>query len=180
MTPASGGPDQIAPVLYRRMAAYNAWMTGKTYAAAAKMSDAERKADRGAFFRSVHSTLNHIVFGDRAWLGRFTGRAYDIKPMGIDLFEDFEDLQAAHLAICGEISAFCDELTPAWLAGDLRWTSGMDGIARRRPRWMLVTHMFNHQTHHRGQVSTLLSQAGIDVGVTDLPFMPDLADPQEQ
>ncbi|MEO9529107.1 DinB family protein [Roseibium sp.] len=176
MTRDTDEPDMGFPVLYRRMAAYNALMTERVYAAAGQLSDAERKADKGAFFRSVHSTLNHILFADRAWMGRFTGRSYEIKGMGVDLYEDFEALKAAHLAMCGDISAFCEELTPKWLAGDLQWTSGMDGIARSRPRWLLVTHMFNHQTHHRGQLSTLLTQAGIDIGVTDLPFMPDLAE----
>ncbi|MEC9401299.1 MAG: DinB family protein, partial [Pseudomonadota bacterium] len=82
--------------------------------------------------------------------------------------------KAAHFDMCLQISDFAEWLTIDWLAEDLEWTSGQDGIPRSRPRWMLVTHMFNHQTHHRGQVSTLLTQAGHDIGVTDLPFMPDL------
>ena len=167
---------QIDPILYQRMAAYNGWMTEKVYAAAGKLSDAERKEDRGAFFKSVHSTLNHILFADRAWLGRFTGRTYEIKGMGVDLYENFADLTAAQSAINQDTIAFARDLTPDWLAGTQEWTSGMDGITRQRPRWLLVTHMFNHQTHHRGQVTTLLTQAGIDVGVTDLPFMPDLVE----
>lgn len=162
------------PALYQRFAKYNNWMTEKVYAAACELSDAERKADRGAFFGSVHSTLNHILFADRAWMGRFTGRAYEIRGMGVDLYDDFAELQEAHLAMCADIAAFTDTLTPEWLAGMQVWTSVTDKKQRQRPRWMLVSHMFNHQTHHRGQVSTLLSQAGKDIGVTDLPFMPDL------
>ncbi|CTQ56656.1 DinB family protein [Roseibium album] len=164
----------IYPALYQRMAKYNAWMTEKSYVASEKMSDAERKEDRGAFFKSVHSTLNHILFADRAWLGRFTGTRYEIKGMGVDLYEDFAELKAAHLAISVDIVAFADEVSPEWLSGMLEWTSGVDGVPRQRPRWLCVTHMFNHQTHHRGQLSTLLTQAGIDLGVTDLPFTPDL------
>ncbi|EAV41991.1 hypothetical protein SIAM614_25267 [Roseibium aggregatum IAM 12614] len=164
----------IDPTLYRRMAKYNSWMTEKVYAAADQMSDEDRKADRGAFFRSVHSTLNHILFADRAWMGRFTGRKYDIKGMGVDLYESFDELKAAHFDMCLQISDFAEWLTMDWLAEDQEWTSGQDRITRSRPRWLLVTHMFNHQTHHRGQVSTLLTQAGHDIGVTDLPFMPDL------
>ena len=164
----------VDPTLYRRMARYNGWMTEKVYAAADLMSDEDRKADRGAFFRSVHSTLNHILFADRAWMGRFTGRRYEIKGMGVDLYESFDELKAAHFDMCLQISEFADGLTIDWLAEDQEWTSGQDRITRSRPRWLLVTHMFNHQTHHRGQVSTLLTQAGHDIGVTDLPFMPDL------
>jgi len=166
----------IDPVIYQRMAKYNAWMTEKAYAAAGRLGDAERKADRGAFFRSVHSTLNHILFADRAWMSRFTGRPYEIRGMGVDLFEEFEELKAAHLEMCADIAAFADDLTPDWLAGTLEWKGVTNPVPRSRPRWLLVTHMFNHQTHHRGQLSTLLTQAGQDIGVTDLPFMPDLAD----
>jgi uncharacterized damage-inducible protein DinB len=162
------------PELYQRMAKYNSWMTEKVYAAAGALSDADRKADRGAFFRSVHSTLNHILFADRAWMRRFTGTPYEIKGMGVDLYEDFPELKTEHLRMCEDISAFTGQLTADWLAGTLEWTSVTDKTARSRPRWLLVSHMFNHQTHHRGQVSTLLSQAGADIGVTDLPFMPDL------
>lgn len=164
----------IDPALYQRMALYNSWMTEKAYAAAEKMSDADRKEDRGAFFKSVHSTLNHILFADRAWMGRFTGKNYEIKGMGVDLYEDFAELKAAHLAMCADITAFADALTPQWLDEIHEWTSVTDKARRQRPRWLLVTHMFNHQTHHRGQLSTLLTQAGQDIGVTDLPFMPDL------
>lgn len=164
------------PLLYQRMAAYNAWMTDKAYAAAGLLSDAERKADRGAFFRSIHSTLNHLLFADRAWMRRFTGTPYEIKGMGVDLYADFDALKSAHLEMCADISAFADGLTPDWLAGSLEWKGVTNPTPRSRPRWLLVTHMFNHQTHHRGQLSTLLTQAGQDIGVTDLPFMPDLMD----
>jgi len=167
---------QIDPALYRRLARYNAWMTEKAYDAAGQLSDVERKADRGAFFRSVHSTLNHLLFADRAWMRRFTGTPYEIRGMGVDLYEEFDELKAAHLAMCRDITVFADQLTSEWLAGTLEWTSVTDKTSRQRPRWLLVTHMFNHQTHHRGQLSTLLTQAGQDIGVTDLPFMPDLVE----
>ncbi len=164
---------QVDLEIYRRMAAYNTWMTGKVYQTAGKMSDADRKEDRGAFFKSVHSTLNHILFADRAWMRRFTGTPYEIKGMGVDLFENFDALQDAHLAICSDIEAFAGSLTSVWLAEDEVWTN-TQGETNSRPRWLLVTHMFNHQTHHRGQITTLFSQAGVDVGPTDLPYMPDL------
>lgn len=165
---------QIDPALYQRLAAYNSWMTEKAYAAAGKMSDTERKEDRGAFFRSVHSTLNHLLFADRVWMSRFTGKPYDVNGMGIDIYDNFEELREAHLDMCGDIAAFADQLSAEWLAETMTWTRSTDNVTRQRPRWLLVTHMFNHQTHHRGQLSTLLTQAGIDIGVTDLPFMPDL------
>lgn len=161
--------------LFQRLAAYNAWMTEKAYKAADKMSDADRRQNRGAFFKSVHSTLNHILFADRVWMSRFSDKTYDVKGMGVDIFEDYSDLKSAHLAMCDDIVVFTGQLTSDWLAEDLKWTKSTDGVARARPRWLLVMHMFNHQTHHRGQLSTLFTQAGIDIGVTDLPYMPDLA-----
>ncbi|TYC49757.1 DUF664 domain-containing protein [Rhodobacterales bacterium] len=167
---------QMDPALYQGLSAYNTWMTEKAYETAGGLSDEERKADRGAFFRSIHSTLNHILFADRIWLGRFTGRTYDVRGMGVDICDDFEDLRSSHLAICAEVSEFTNDLTAGWLAGTLEWTSGQDGTVRRRPRWLVVSHMFNHQTHHRGQLTTLFAQAGVDIGRTDLVFMPDVED----
>ncbi|MEM9633700.1 MAG: DinB family protein [Pseudomonadota bacterium] len=165
---------QVDVALYQRMAAYNAWMTEKSYQAAAKMSDKERRQDRGAFFRSVHSTLNHILFGDRAWMNRFWVKTYDIKGMGVDIYEDFSELKAAHLEISRDIVTFSGGLSTEWLSEVMEWKSTTDGTSRKRPRWLLIMHMFNHQTHHRGQLSALFTQAGLDIGVTDLPFMPDL------
>ncbi|MEL7528134.1 MAG: DinB family protein, partial [Pseudomonadota bacterium] len=117
---------QIDPGLYQRLAAYNTWMSEKAYAAAARMSDEERKADKGAFFKSVHSTLNHILFADRVWMNRFSGASYAVNGMGVDIFEDFEALQAAHLEMCGDIETFADKLTSAWLAEPMVWTRSTD------------------------------------------------------
>jgi uncharacterized damage-inducible protein DinB len=158
--------------LYRTFARYNQWMNEKVYTVCAGIDDAERKRDRGAFFRSIHGTLNHLLFGDRAWMGRFTGKRYEIKPNGVDLYDDFEALRAARIEMDQDILDWTADLTEEWLAGELHWTSGLDGQTRTRPRWMLVSHLFNHQTHHRGQLTTLLCQLGYDVGATDLPWMP--------
>jgi uncharacterized damage-inducible protein DinB len=149
-------------------------MNQKVYAVCAGIDDAERRRDRGAFFRSVHGTLNHLLFGDRIWMGRFTGRAYAYAPMGEDLYADFEELRAAREAMDEDIIAWSAGLTEAGLREDLSWTSGVDGVTRSRPRWLLASHLFNHQTHHRGQLTTLLTQLGHDVGPTDLPWMPGL------
>lgn len=166
-----GVPD---PQLYRTFARYNQWMNQKVYEVCAGIDDSARRRDRGAFFRSIHGTLNHLLFGDRTWMGRFTGRRYPVAPMGVDLYEDFEELRAARTAMDEDILAWTASLTGGWLAEPLTWTSGVDGIVRTRPRWLLASHLFNHQTHHRGQLTTLLSQLGHDVGSTDLPWMEDV------
>lgn len=164
----------IEPEVFQRYAKYNAWMNGKIYTVCGEMDDALRKRDQRAFFRSIHSTLNHLLFGDRAWMKRFTGRPYEIKPIGTDLYEEFEALRAARTEMDRDILAWTGGLERQWLEGELTWTSGADGKTRSRAAWLLVLHMFNHQTHHRGQLSTLLSQQGLDIGPTDLPWMPDL------
>ncbi|QZA82699.1 DinB family protein [Deefgea piscis] len=158
------------------MAAYNQWQNQQMYAAAASLSDAERKADRGAFFKSIHSTLNHIVWGDLMWLSRFTGETLISSPSGVDVYADFAELHAARMALDARIIEWANGLDAAWLNEPVTWTSQVYGFTQTIPRWVQVQHFFNHQTHHRGQVSTLLMQQGIDVGVTDLPLLPMLND----
>jgi uncharacterized damage-inducible protein DinB len=149
-------------------------MNQKTYEVCAGIDDAERRRDRGAFFKSIHGTLNHLLFGDRIWLRRFTGRPYEAAPVGVDLYDDFEALRAARIAMDRDIVDWTDAMSEAWLRDDQSWTSGIDGVTRTRPGWLLASPLFNHQTHHRGQLTTLLCQLGHDVGPTDLPWMPGI------
>ncbi len=164
----------ISPAHAQRMAAYNRWMNGKLYAAAAGLSEAQRREDRGAFFKSLHGTLNHLMYADTAWLYRFTGRSIDALDPKRELFDDFEAMRAARAALDAEIQRWAEGLTEDWLREPFNYYSQILGRSLTRPAWMLVTHLFNHQTHHRGQATTLLTQFGADVGVTDLPAMPDL------
>ncbi|MCZ7681755.1 MAG: DinB family protein [Sandaracinaceae bacterium] len=159
------------------MARYNRWMNEKLYAVAGELSDEERKRDRGAFFGSIHRTLNHLLLADRVWLGRFTGATLEqgeLGPGGIrtldqELYADFDDLRRERSRTDDEIDAFVATLTPDKLAGNLRYLRA--GKVNELPLWHAVAHLFNHQTHHRGQVTTLLMQAGHDPGVTDLVAM---------
>lgn len=161
----------------RRMAAYNGWMNDKLYAAAAQLDDEARKRDRGAFFGSIHGTLDHLLYGDEAWMRRFTGRSLDGLSIPEALFDDFALMHQQRTALDRRIVDWVEGLTPEWLASDFRYYSLAYRGTFVRPAWLLVAHMFNHGTHHRGQVTTLLMQAGIDPGVTDLPAMPDLPPP---
>jgi uncharacterized damage-inducible protein DinB len=138
------------------MAAYNGWMNRKVYEAAAALSDQERKADRGAFFRSIHSTLNHILWGDRVWLSRFNHKTYPAGGIGVDLFDEFDALLEARQAMHCEIITWATQLDNAQLVGTLTWFSGVAQRALSRSRCLCVTQMFNHQTHHRGQVTTFI------------------------
>lgn len=157
------------------LARYNRWMNGKLYAACERLSDEQRKAERGAFFGSIHRTLNHLLVGDLIWLSRFTGSSREGLHIARPLHEDHAALAAQRRQTDEALIAFADQLTPDWLAADLEVHSTR-GVYRR-PAWLLVTHLFNHQTHHRGQITTLLSQQGIDIGATDLPVLPELDAP---
>lgn len=169
MTEAMPFPGQ-----YALMARYNHWMKEKLYAICADIPDAERKKDRGAFFKSIHGTLNHLLYGDLVWLARFRGEPIPTVIIS-ELHADFDELRAARIAKDREILDWTAALTPEWLAAPFAYRSNVDGRTRTMPAWILVTHLFNHQTHHRGQLTTLIMQSGIDPGVTDIPFLPEFA-----
>jgi uncharacterized damage-inducible protein DinB len=155
-------------------AEYNLWMNEKLYAAAAQLTDAQRKRDLGAFFKSLHGTLDHIVWGDTAWLTRLQGRKADLPASGTIMHDDFAALSHARAELDQQILAWSKTVTAEWLAQPHTWTSVVYATTFTHPNWALCAQMFNHQTHHRGQATTLLMQLGIDPGVTDIPMLPAL------
>ncbi|MBV1695974.1 MAG: DinB family protein [Hyphomicrobiales bacterium] len=167
----------ISPDHVRLFARYNRWQNESLYGAADTLTDAERKADRGAFFGSIHGTLSHLAFGDQIWMYRFTGDDA-FRPIAgsiaesVTAVQDWVRLKAVRTDLDERIIGWADRVTPEHLAGDLVWFSGAANKELTRPRWVLVTHMFNHQTHHRGQVHCLLTQYGRKPAATDIPFMP--------
>lgn len=157
----------------RTMASYNRWQNESLYGSAGTLTDAQRKEPRGAFFGSIHGTLNHLLWGDQMWMSRFAGTALPKGQRPADSTaerETWDELKAARIAFDGVIVTWADKLDPKWLEGDLTWLSGAAGREVTKPKWLLVTHLFNHQTHHRGQVHCMLTQCGAKPGVTDLPF----------
>ena len=164
----------ITPAYVRTMAAYNRWQNENLYTAADDLSDAERKAPRGAFFGSIHGTLNHLLWGDQTWMSRFAGtptpRAKGIRD-SVTMYEAWPELGSARKTFDDTIIGWADGVEAAWLEGDLTWFSGAAGREVTKPKGLLVAHMFNHQTHHRGQVHCLLTQCGVKPGDTDMPFM---------
>jgi len=160
----------ITPDYVRLMAAYNTEMNRRLYAAAANLTDAERKADRGAFWNSIHGTLVHLCWADSQWMSRFDGWAKPSVPIkqSADMIEDFDALLATRVKADADIEDWARRIDVAWLAEDLVWFSGAAGREMRRPKGKLVTHLFNHQTHHRGQVHAMLTACGQETGDTDL------------
>ncbi len=158
----------------RTLAAYSRWMNERLYELSATVPDAERKRNAGAFFKSIHGTLNHLLLGDRIWLGRFFGEPFVVASLDQELYADFAQLRLERRATDNVIARWAASLSDADLALDLTYTSMVNPQLRRHPLWIGVTHFFNHQIHHRGQLTTLLSQRGIDPGVTDLIWLPEL------
>ena len=160
----------ITPAYVRTMAAYNAEMNRRVFGAAARLSDAERRAERGAFFGSIHGTLNHLLWADRMWMSRFAGWDKPAMPLSGSpgLYDGFEDLRPARTEADAALLAWAEGIDAAWLDGSLTWWSGATGREVTRPVAALIVHLFNHQTHHRGQVHAMLTAAGQQTGDTDL------------
>ncbi len=160
----------------RMMAAYNRWQNGSVYSAADGLPDHDRTADQGAFFGSIEATLNHILWADRIWMSRFADYPAPNAPdigSSVGETENWDQLKAERRATDQEIIDWVATVSPDELQGDLSWFSGAAGREVTKPFWLLVTHFFNHQTHHRGQVHAMLTAKGAKPDDTDLPFMPD-------
>jgi Uncharacterized protein conserved in bacteria len=167
---------------FELMARYNQWMNARLYEAAAELDEAELRADRGAFFGSILATLAHILAADTHWMKRFGVAFPEVASLdyvrGVPLpelvrgitFPDFVRLRADREAMDTAIITFAHEATDALYVRSLSYTNSA-GELYTKPCGLVLRHVFNHQTHHRGQVTTLFSQLGIDVGVTDLSVL---------
>ena len=155
------------------MANYNAWQNESLYRCAGQLTGAQRREDRGAFFKSIHATLNHILWADMTWLSRFAGTpAPNVAPgQATSMFEKFTPLRRERAEFDSKIQSWAADLDPEWLKGDLHWHSGLLKRDVSKAKWVLLTHFFNHQTHHRGQVHAMLTAAGTKPDDTDLMLM---------
>lgn len=164
---------------FSQLASYNQWMNAKLYKAAAGLPEEALREDRGAFFGSVFGTLNHIAIGDILWFQRIARYWPDLASLkcveqlppptfpNTPLRATLPELAGLRGMLDEAIIAFCAEVTPARLGEAFEWTS-TKGIGSRKLLGDVLLHVFNHQTHHRGQATTLFSQMGVDVGATDL------------
>lgn len=157
------------------MADHNLWMNERLYAVSADMSNDERKRDMGAFFRSIHGTFNHLLLVDRLWLGRILGQPFVIRSLDQELYADFSTLASERMKTDAVIKSFVATLEPKRLAEPIHYTSFVKKQPITLPLGLILVHLFHHQTHHRGQITTLISQLDRDFGDTDLICMPGAA-----
>lgn len=171
---------------FKLMADYNIRMNQQFFDAAKNVPEDELRADKGAYFGSILGTLNHILVGDLIWLSRFSKHSMRYKslrelqrlpqPQSLSqiLCQSLDSLASVRKQVDNSIKNWiCNEVVESDFEKSLVYRN-TKGIESERDFGELVSHLFNHQTHHRGQVSTLLFQAGIDVGVTD--YLVDIPD----
>lgn len=166
----------VDPAYVRTMARYNAWQNRSLMEAADGLTDEARKLDRGAFFKSIHGTFNHVLWADETWLSRLTGSE---KPAvgGRDsavYFAGWEQFCARRRQRDQFLLDWAESVTADWLRGTLIWYSGGAGREMGKPRAFVLTHFFNHQTHHRGQIHAMLTAAGARPDDTDLLLVDEL------
>ncbi|WP_257385205.1 DinB family protein [Tahibacter caeni] len=169
----------MTPQTAALMAGYNRWMNDRVFEATATLDDATLAADKGAFFGSILGTLNHIAVADSIWLHRFAQHPASFAALGAmsafplptsltqSLAPDLAALRGYRRQLDELIERWVPELTQEQLSADLTYANLAD-VRTSKNFSLLLQHFFNHQTHHRGQVTTLLFQSGVDVGVTDL------------
>ncbi len=156
------------------MARYNAWQNKNLYDAADTLNDAERRVDKGAFFGSVHGTLCHVLWADKVWLARLSCETLELGSIAEfpHMIEGWHELKCERIRMDQTIQLWADALDISDLTSEIRWFSLALNAWQETPRDVCVTHFFNHQTHHRGQVHALLTSLGAKPGDTDLAFIP--------
>lgn len=164
------------------MSEYNRRMNNQIYKVVRGLEESELHEDRGAFFKSIIGTLNHILVGDIIWLTRFSKHSERYislaelaefpKPKGLDhiLFSNLISLIEAREKVDLLIYSWLKNETKEGDFNKLLGYSNTKGIVSKRDFGELISHLFNHQTHHRGQLSTLLNQMNLDIGATDFLF----------
>ena len=157
------------------MARYNAWQNQSLLASVEKLSQEERRKDRGAFFGSIEQTFSHLLWGDEAWMSRFAGLPMPEGGIAASnaMIPDWAGFTKKRREFDGVILDWAKSTKAEWFEGDLTWYSGSVGHDVSKPKALLVVHFFNHQTHHRGQIHAMVTAAGAKTTATDLAFLPE-------
>ena len=163
----------ISPGWVRMMARYNEWQNAWLVPAIETLGDEEARRHRGAFFGTVLGTANHVLWADEVWLSRFRGVPIDAGGIdgSVDWTDSVSDWAVRRRETDMGLLEWAEGLEDC--EGDVSWWSGVLKRQASRPKSILYTHIFNHQTHHRGQIHAMLTAAGIETGTTDLAFMPE-------
>ncbi len=161
--------------IYRVMARYNTHLNAQLLAECSKWDDETRKTPRGVPFDSLHGLWNHLLLTNAVWMARFTNQPIGVTSLNQELFGDWDDLCDAHQEMDERIEFFIDTRDAAILGQPFRWTPLSSSAPREMPYFVALSHFFNHQTHHRGQITALIEQLGGDCGVTDLAALPEFA-----
>lgn len=160
----------LDPAYVQLMARYNAWQNQSLCEAADRLDDEGRWRDRGTFFKSIAGTFNHILWADEVWLSRLIGTPK--PPIGgrdsVIYVKDWAEFRRHRTERDAAIIAWAETVEHTWLRGTLIWYSGAAGREMGKPRALAIAHLFNHQTHHRGQIHAMLTAAGTVPEDTDL------------
>ncbi|MGI9351189.1 MAG: DinB family protein [Rhizobiaceae bacterium] len=164
----------ITSAYVQTMARYNIWQNSSLYSSAEKLTDLDRRKDRGAIFHSIHQTLSHLLWGDQMWMNRFAGMPKssvgDVTG-SLSMIECWETLKEEREVMDKAIIEWSKDVKQEFLESDMSWYSGSQNRVFSSNAGRLVVHMFNHQTHHRGQVHAMLTGAGVFPDDTDLFIM---------
>lgn len=155
------------------MAKYNHWQNANIIDIVANLDDEIWLQPKGLFFDSICGTLNHLIYGDTVWLETFTGKNRTYTNPRQIIYPARADWIKARTNLDQQISDWVNQVSDEWLDSEYSFFSNAYQKYITKPNWLFVTHFFNHQTHHRSQVTTVLQQSGIKYGVTDLPWMPE-------
>jgi uncharacterized damage-inducible protein DinB len=156
------------------MARYNRWQNRVTYSAADMLDDEARQGDRGAFFGSIHRTLSHLLWADQIWFSRLGQCEKPDQPLAQsgDMVSEWVELQSLRQSMDAVILTWADAFPAGPISGKLDWFSGAAGREVSAPLGVVLPHIFNHQTHHRGQVHAMLTAAGCKTEDSDIFLMP--------
>ena len=162
--------------LSRTLARYNSWMNGRLLDSCSVLRDDARKKPLSIPFGSLHGLWNHLLVTDNIWLSRFeqTPLPFGFRGLDSELYSDWNELATARRALDGRISDFAQALTQKRLDCVLKWQPATRPDAQQMPLWIPLAHFWNHQTHHRGQITGTMEMLGLDCGVTDLLALPGL------
>ncbi len=168
----------ITPAYVQTMAQYNIWQNSQLMRIVDGMDQGALDEERGAFFGSIQKTLSHLLWGDTLWLSRFDASCPPPDCAGLEGLTRWATKSewATERFLCdARIREWAEGLRQIDLSGELTWTYSYETKQVTKPWGFCITHFFNHQTHHRGQLHAMLTAAGQEAPVSDLSYLPETA-----